>query len=79
MRKTQTSIILQHMREAKENGITSMEAFELCGATRLSSIIFSLRKQGYEIDSVDVTTTNRFGNKCTYSKYVLTSEPKENK
>lgn len=77
MRTTQTSTILDYLREAKEKGITSLEAFELCGATRLSSIIFALRKRGYDITSEDVTTTNRFGNQCTYSKYVLVSEPED--
>lgn len=79
MRKTQTSIILDYLREVGDKGITSMDAFELCGATRLSSLIFSLRKQGYVITSEDITTINRFGNSCTYSKYVLVSEPKEDK
>lgn len=40
-----TGRVLKHLQE-NEN-ISSMEAFELFGATRLSAIIFNLRKYGY--------------------------------
>ena len=51
--------------------ITSWEAIQTYGATRLSSIIFNLRKFGYNIITQDVTFTDRFGNKSNYAKYVL--------
>lgn len=75
MKKSQASVILDYLRE--HDGITSMEAFELCGATRLSAIIFNLRNKGYEITCEDVKTVNRFGNACIYGKYTLVSEPKD--
>lgn len=44
---TQEKAVLQHL---KENGsITSWDAITLFGATRLSAIIYLLRKQGYNI------------------------------
>lgn len=49
-----------------ENGhITSIESFELFKATRLSGIIFNLKKEGYIIDTID-----RKGNDCVYAEYV---------
>ena len=47
MNKTQA--VLEHLKN--HVGITSMEAIDLYGATRLSAIIFNLRKYGYNIKS----------------------------
>lgn len=67
MNKTQA--VLNHM---KENGsITSLEAIELYGATRLSGIIFNLRKRGYDIDTQDEGCIDRFGSATTYGRYFL--------
>ena len=70
MEKTnKTREVLKYMRE--NSGITSMEAFKLFGATRLSSLIFSLRKQGYDIETIDMECTDRYGHLVRYAKYVL--------
>lgn len=56
----------------KRNGsITSMEAIELFGATRLSAIIFNLRKRGHDIGTVTKGMTDRYGHAVNYAKYVL--------
>lgn len=73
-RMTQTEAVLEHLKTHK--GITSMEAFELYGATRLSAIIFSLRKK-YDIINVPHETTNRYGGNVTYVEYRLRGELKE--
>ena len=39
------------------------------GATRLSAIIYTLRKS-YIIDSIDSIFTDKFGNQSTFTKYV---------
>lgn len=52
-------------------GITSMEAFENFGATRLSAIIFNLKKSGYDIETVMVDGKDRFGNRTRYARYYL--------
>lgn len=52
-------------------GITSMEAFENFGATRLSAIIFNLKKSGYNIETVMVDGKDRFGNRTRYARYYL--------
>ena len=67
--KTQRSEVLNHLKT--KGSITSMEAFELYGATRLSAIIFDFRKMGYDIVTHDMQTTNRYGQNTNYAKYVL--------
>ena len=64
--------ILDYMRE--HSGITSNDAFREFGVTRLSARIFDLRKLGYDIQTVMMETTTRFGEHCRYGKYVLKEE-----
>lgn len=66
---TQTQAILEHLKE--KGGITSREAFELYGATRLADIIFRLRNRGLDIDSITRHGKNRFGGSCKYVEYRL--------
>lgn len=51
--------------------ISSMEAIENFGATRLSAIIFDLRKRGYNIETVMVDGRDRFGNQMKFARYYL--------
>ena len=66
---TKTSEVLGYLKE--HGSITSMEAIERFGATRLSSIIFNLRHRGYEIETVTKGTVDRYGHAVNYAKYVL--------
>ena len=66
---TQTQAILNYMQTHK--GITSMQAFEKFGATRLSAIVFVLRKRGFNIITVEKTGTNRFGEPVRFAEYRL--------
>ena len=70
MNKTQK--ILNHLRI--NGSITSWEAIQEYGVTRLSAIIFNLRKRGMFIISERVTFTDRYGDKANFAKYVLISE-----
>lgn len=72
-KKTQTSEILNYLRKHKR-GITSWEAFERFGATRLSAIIFALRKRGYRIASEDKVVRTRYGRNVTVSRYYLVND-----
>lgn len=54
----------------KNGSITSKEAFEEFGVTRLAACVFDLRKLGYVIDTVMMETTTRFGEATRYAKYV---------
>lgn len=51
--------------------ISSMEAFQDLGVTRLSDVIFRLKKDGYEFDTVTETRKNRFGETTSFARYSL--------
>ena len=61
--------VLRYMRDF--GSITSWEAFKELGVTRLSAVIFNLRKDGHEITSWSETVTNRYGDKVSFSRYRL--------
>ena len=67
--KSQTEDVLRFMRE--EGSITSMDAIREFGATRLSAIIFSLREQGYDIETHMEVRKNRYGHTVEYARYIL--------
>ena len=64
-----TTEILKHLKV--KGSITSIEAFKLYGATRLSAIIFTLRKRGYDITTHDEVCVDRYGHECNFARYVL--------
>lgn len=68
---TQKEAVLRHLKHFK--GITSFEAFTEYGATRLSAIIFELRKR-YEITDEWIERTNRFGENVRFKRYILVKE-----
>ena len=69
---TQTQAVLDWLKSG--DTISSFEAFKELGVTRLSAIIFQLRKKGYNITSTDEKTTNRFGGTVTFSRYKLETQ-----
>lgn len=64
-----TKLILEHLKN--NEGITSIQAFELYGATRLSAIIFNLKKVGYIIESEWKTGKDRYNNSVRFVEYKL--------
>lgn len=70
--KSQRTEVLKYLKTHKR-GITSLQAIELFGATRLSDIIFKLRKDGYEIETESITKKNRYGHAVTFARYTLVS------
>tara|TARA_R110002050_G_scaffold105546_1_gene215287 strand:+ start:1674 stop:1952 length:279 start_codon:yes stop_codon:yes gene_type:complete len=66
--KTQTDAIKWHLKNY--GSITSLQAIKEYGATRLASIIFNLKQDGYNIHSTDLEFTTRFGRRTTISKYL---------
>ena len=50
--------------------ITSLEAIREYGVTRLASIIYYLKEEGYNIHSEDAKKTTRFGRTTTIAKYL---------
>lgn len=55
----------------KVGTINSWTAIELYGATRLSAIIFQLRKEGMNIESIPCTSYDRNTEICNYTTYKL--------
>lgn len=68
---TKTADVLKHLQE--HGSITSMDAIELYGATRLSSIIFTLKHQGHHIETVMEGGIDRHGHAVNYGRYVYKS------
>lgn len=69
MKFTQKEMVLRHLENI--GSITSKEAFEKYGITRLSSIIFNLRERGYNITTEIIAVPNRYGDKCYVAEYTL--------
>jgi len=61
----------------KYGSISSYEAFADLGITRLASVVFDLKKDGVQFDTVDETSVNRYGEKSTHARYSLHKESKE--
>ena len=58
MTKTQTSDILQHLKDGRR--LTQQQAINQYGAYRLSAIIHRLRKQGYNIESIPFSVPTKY-------------------
>lgn len=70
---TQAEVVLAALRKGS---LTSMEAFVEFGITRLAARINELRKDGWDIETIPMSTINRLGGRCTYAKYELKSSTK---
>lgn len=68
--------ILNHFKEY--GSITSMDAFERYGITRLAARIKDLRDLGYNITTLTMEGQNRYGEATRYAKYILKGEPNGN-
>lgn len=74
---TKTQAVLQWLQTG--SSISSMEAIQNFGATRLSAIIFNLRRKGYNIEAVTCEGTDRFGNPMRFARYYLRESDGNNK
>ena len=72
---SQRDDIIRHLMT--EGSITAWEAIKEYGSTRLSAIIYELRKKGWRIESEMVTSKNRYGNPVTFVRYHFKSTPAE--
>lgn len=68
MKRTQLTTVRNHLEE--HGSITSYEAINRYGITRLSAVIFLLRKEGLPIYTETVTVKSRYG-KTNVAKYRL--------
>lgn len=67
--ESQNQMVLSHM--TKHKTITSIEAFECYGITRLSARIYDLRERGHKIGMVWEESVNRYGTPVRYGKYFI--------
>ena len=66
---TQKQTVLEHMWE--NTTITSKEAFDEYGITRLAARIADLRRDGWVITTTNKKGKNRFGHTVIYAEYRL--------
>ena len=69
MKLTQYDRVLKHLQYY--GTITSLESFIEYGITRLSAIIFMLRRDGYNISSTFIKAKNRYGEPTSFAEYKL--------
>lgn len=69
MKITQCQRIIDYMRQF--GSISTIEAFNDLGVTRLASRIHDLKGQGYSIISEIKTSKNRYGENTSYKVYRL--------
>jgi hypothetical protein len=63
-----TESVLRHLITHKR-GLTPATAWERYGVYRLAVIIYNLRGQGIEIDTIEEATKNKNGD--TFARYIL--------
>lgn len=68
--RTQEQAVLNYL-ENHSKGITSMEAFEKFGVTRLSAIIYNLKDEGHRIKTTMKSARNRYGHNTNFAVYTL--------
>lgn len=70
---SQTEMVLEYLKE--HGSITTWESYSKLFITRLSAKIYDLKhKYGYEFDEEWITKKNRYGNTCSFKKYILRKE-----
>lgn len=71
-KNTQTLDILKYLQTHKR-GLTSKDAFDIFGATRLSGQIYNLKKKGYKITTEYEIVKTRYGRLVEIARYKLES------
>lgn len=69
---SQRERVLGHLEA--HGDITSLEAINDYGITRLSAVIFNLRDEGYNIRTKMERGVNRFGEETHFARYILEEE-----
>lgn len=67
--KTQKEEILEYLKNNKK--ITILEAIYQLGVTRLSAVIYNLKKDGYNIETQTKTIKAKNGRKTSVAEYIL--------
>lgn len=69
---TQCDSILEWMQRG--NAITSRQAIELFGCTRLAARVSDLRAMGHNVSKRTKTVRNRDGHACNVAEYYIEGE-----
>ena len=69
MKQTQMSSIREYLENG--NSITSMQAYQMFGCTRLSAKIFDMRKSGMKIQTEMIDCVTRYGRTTQCARYTL--------
>lgn len=69
MKFTQKEMVLRHLENI--GSITSKEAIDRYGITRLAGVIWELKNKGHKISSKMVAVPNRYGEVCYVAEYTL--------
>jgi hypothetical protein len=66
---TQQQRVLDYLQSGKT--ITTLNAFNELGITRLASRIYELKEEGHIINKKMITVTNRYDEKCSVAEYYM--------
>jgi len=66
---TKKQMVLEYLQKGRT--LTSEEAWNFFGASRLADIVHKLRKEGYPILTTDTSGKDKFGNKVNFATYKL--------
>lgn len=69
MAKTQLDALLRYF--IQHGGLTTFEAFERFGCTRLAARVLELSRKGFRFRKEPVSVTTRYGAKVTVTRYIL--------
>lgn len=67
--RNKTQLVLDYLRSGKK--LTSLDAINMFGVTRLAATIFLLKERGHVITSEIVKRPDRYGNICDVAEYKL--------
>ena len=76
-RVTQGHRVVQYM--LTHGSITRLQAMNEIGVANLTAVISDLRADKFSIETIEIKSVNRYGEKITYAKYVLRDFPKKSK
>ena len=68
-KETHATRLIAYLKEY--GSITSRDAFEELGNTRLAATIFILKEAGYKFDTETINVPTRWNNSATVAKYTI--------
>tara|TARA_Y100000004_G_scaffold12121_1_gene13094 strand:+ start:818 stop:1129 length:312 start_codon:yes stop_codon:yes gene_type:complete len=66
---TQADRVLNYLQDG--NTITTLNAFNELGITRLAARVHELKQDGHAVKKKTLTVTNRYDEKCSVAEYYL--------